>query len=318
LNMEAIHTRYFGESKKFFGSAKRKVFNRNVQSCRDDYFSCQLCNAANENFAVTVGTAWIKNVRQVYLSCNDHNGGTCEKYFHLPFQPMVLPSGLSDQLSHAVLNCRVLKPSQAHAYSDSYQLNETRGSYAGIDTCMISESRRFDIASTIGEFHMSTSLKSRPDIKGLLMRLQENNFVERQSAQAWLERAGILFPDRASIDRLEELSTGGTLMTLTDCIKLQEGLCEPASTTIDCTRTGGLFRLEFQPNWPRSLVYVHSHTKHGASYPTLPSITSRGAIRNLRLLWVVFCWYHSYQLFGMLSERMLLARLVGRAMFCVI
>jgi hypothetical protein len=79
------------------------------------------------------------------------------------------------------------------------------------------------------------------------MRLQENNFVERQSAQAWLERADILFPDRASIDRLEELSTGGTLMTLTDCIKLQEGLCEPASTTIDCTRTGRLFRLEFQP-----------------------------------------------------------------------
>ena len=89
----------------------------------------------NPQWEVKPSIAFIDNVGPVILTCRDHGGGTKKLSIHVPrVQKNTLPSKFSDQLAHAVLQCRTIKPVKATQYSTQFQMNEQRGSFTGIDT----------------------------------------------------------------------------------------------------------------------------------------------------------------------------------------
>ena len=84
------------------------------------------------------------------LTCRDHNGGNDKYMLHPPRQPFhILPSKQPDQLCHAVIKPRTIKPMKACKYSNSFQMHEQRGTFNGIDTCNVTSYGRFDFCSKI-------------------------------------------------------------------------------------------------------------------------------------------------------------------------
>ena len=72
------------------------------------------------------------------MTCREHNDGSKELYIHPPRQPHhTIPSQKGDQLCHAVIKPRLIKPMKASKYSNTYQMHEQRGSFQGIDTCNV-------------------------------------------------------------------------------------------------------------------------------------------------------------------------------------
>jgi hypothetical protein len=108
------------------------------RSVRSDYLdSCHDCHLLNPDWQVWPSVAIDRNLGLVWLTCGDHNGGTKKRYFHCAKVPHCIPASRGDQLTHAVLQSRTLKPMSPKKYNTSYQLHKQCGSFAGIDTCDI-------------------------------------------------------------------------------------------------------------------------------------------------------------------------------------
>ena len=83
---------------------------------------------------------------------------------HPPRQPFhILPSKQPDQLCHAVIKPRTIKPMKACKYSNSFQMHEQRGTFNGIDTCNVTSYGRFDFCSKILNKSEGRSIDNRPD-----------------------------------------------------------------------------------------------------------------------------------------------------------
>ena len=99
------------------------------------------------------------------MTCRIHHGGTPKAFVHTPRSPNhILPSFCGDQICHAVLQPRSLKPMKASKYSDSFQIFEQRASFHGVDSSTLSQVGRYDIKSIILDQHEAVSICNRPDI----------------------------------------------------------------------------------------------------------------------------------------------------------
>ena len=105
---------------------------------RDDYAhddKDQDCLLLNPNWKVKPSIAFVNGIGPVVLTCSDHNKGNTSLMIHPCRQPShILPAELSDQLCHAVIKPRCIKPMKASQYSTSFQMHEQRGTFNGIDT----------------------------------------------------------------------------------------------------------------------------------------------------------------------------------------
>ena len=118
--------------------------------------------------------------------------------------------------------------------------------------------------------------------------------MPEDATRCWCKRADKLFP---ATTNLENLVRGGTMMSLMDCIKLQEMLSLPKTITVTKVNSGvgvagGMGQVEtltFVPNWPWSLISVHPYNCFGAKFPTMPAFTEEGYVGDCRLLWMLCC-----------------------------
>ena len=159
----------------------RKIYSNkkgfdHLLTTRDDFLRNKYDRwLLNDEWMVVPTLTFIDDVPYV-LTCDDHDKGTKSLFVHPPRSPSMfenLSSKYSDQLTHCVVRPRSLRPMQKKYFSNSYQMNEQRGCFNGVDTCNLTTFRRFDINSTLLSIAEATSIYNRPDINSLM-----NNLVE--------------------------------------------------------------------------------------------------------------------------------------------
>ena len=98
---------------------------------------------------------------------------------HPPQQPQnILSSKYPDQIFHEGIKPRTVSTSKSNKYSNTYKMHEQRGKFNGIDTCSITQYRKFKLLSYLLHENELRSLKRRAYINALLTQLvQEKEFA---------------------------------------------------------------------------------------------------------------------------------------------
>lgn len=92
----------------------------------------------NPSWRVLPSISFIDGKGPHVMTCRNHDGGSQQFYIHPPKIPShIIPSAKGDQLCHAVIKPRLIKPMKAMQYSNTYQMHEQRGTFQGIDTCSV-------------------------------------------------------------------------------------------------------------------------------------------------------------------------------------
>ena len=250
-----------------------------VNSARRDFFSDVIqMHLFNPKWSVHPSVAYLKSIGPVFLSCQEHNGGTRSHYFHLPFTGSQLPAAVPDMLSHAVLRSRTLRPMKAHKYTNTFQLQKCSGSYCGIDTCYISGQRHFDFHSHFLDISEARSYAHREDIKGLTRRLIQKDVITNDIALNLAERAKELFGG-THMARAKTLE-GATMMTLKDSLSLQKMMSEvPVLEVLGDNDK----MMSIKRNWPSCLIHIHPNDSYGAKIVCVPAMMQQ----SRRCLWIV-------------------------------
>ena len=281
VSFDAIISRYF-LNVPFAGSQCSETAYYKVKSARGDFFSGTVdMHLHNPEWSVHPSVAFVEGEGPVFLTCQEHDGGTKDLYFHLPKTGSSLPSARSDYLSHAVLRSRTLKTSKAHQYSNSYQLNKCTAGYCGIDTCYVSDSRHFDFQSHLTEMNECRSYAGREDIRGLVSRLRESGSISDDLASDYIERSEAYFSDSG---RMDSLCSGGTMMTLRDTMNLQKLLHEPQIIEIQMSQNTTK-TLHIKRMWPLSRIYIHTVDGYGSAFLNIGRMASAMNVCDYRLLW---------------------------------
>ena len=99
----------------------------------------------------------------------NHHLGSTKLYVHTIGQPNhILSSKYSDQICHAVIKSHTIKPMKAQKYSNTFQIQEQRGTFNCIDTFNVTRYCNFKLSSTVLEECKSRSLSTRLDMNALL------------------------------------------------------------------------------------------------------------------------------------------------------
>ena len=249
-------------------------------SFRRDFLDGETCmHLFNEEWKVRPSMIFVRRKGPCFLTCKCHDGGTKDRYFHLPRSPAPLVSSYGDQLGHVTLRSNVVGTAKAHKYSHEYQINNCRGSYNGIDTCRITEERRFDFQSHSAEMLESVFVRERPDTKGLLSELVKAGKVHRDALPVMEEKSDKYFGCKSGM--LERCKVGSTFMTLLDTVKLHR-------TRQDINRrhvlvhdeAGGSSLLEVEMKWPSVLVGIHEYDKFGCMPERVHKRDNGGVVDN--------------------------------------
>ena len=111
----------------------------------------------------------------LFLTCNEHDGGTNKFMIHTCRWKHNLPSLKPDQLCQVVTQPRTLKPMKASQYSISYELFQQTGSFNGIDICSATSFGKFDF------YLLLLAIYNRPDIDAHLTRLREEKVISKDT-----------------------------------------------------------------------------------------------------------------------------------------
>ena len=97
----------------------------------------------NPNWLVKPSIVFEKGIPLI-MTCKDHNGGNSKLMVH-PCRQLyhILSSERADQLCHAVIKGRTIKPMKASSYSNAFQMHEQRGTFTGIDTSSITNFEKY-------------------------------------------------------------------------------------------------------------------------------------------------------------------------------
>jgi hypothetical protein len=275
----------------------------NCLSARRDYLSdihdLQLLNPEIEIWPTV---AFTEGTGLVVLTCSRHDKGTRMSYFHLPRLIHSVPSSSSDQLAHAIIHNRTIKPMKAKMYNTSYELNKQVGSFNGIDTCIVGSHGNFHFHSPLLAESESRSIAFRTDIRGLVNQLVNEKQIDPETAENMRNLAvakhGEPGDERRKLFR-DTAVQGATYMTYVDAIKLQKDLSTTGEITIWTVRQNSNGEVEqativFVPSWPRRIVWVHNVDSHGSSLNAVPNMvspSSRGVTqvsplgKDARLVW---------------------------------
>ncbi len=229
-----------------------------------------------------------------FLTCSRRHDGSCrECYLHMPRSLQnALPSRHGDQIAPAVIVPRVLKPVQARAYSNSYQMVKMSGHFAGVDTMSLTNSRKLDFESRVTSKNESAAIMGRKDICAIVSRWTEENLVVPPCiAMEKLETAPKNYPQFNELDREWK---GSTYVTFEDAIRLQAMVHWQQGSTVKVWKRLAINAklqneityedVHYVPKWCRYLTWVHPCNAHGARPPPLP-ITNR--FYDYRLLWIM-------------------------------
>ena len=214
----------------------RACFER-IFSARDDFLRDELdayeCHLLNPRWKVLPSVIFV-GITPHALTCRNHKDGTYKKYIHVPRSPLpYLPSHISDQVCHAVINTRTIKPMKASTYSNTYQMHEQKGSFQGLDTCNVISVGNFSNNSHLLRQYENLFIANRPDIVSLLSNLVNRKCLSELAKDSMIETAQrTKIPD----EELKNYLHGSTYVSLEDSMIMQCELSEPEKKLIRVIR----------------------------------------------------------------------------------
>ena len=254
-------------------------------SFRRDFLDGDFCaHLFNSKWQVRPAIAFVPGKGPCFLTCKLHGGGTYEKYFHLPKSLVPLVPSHGDHIGHVTLKSNVVGTVKAHKFSHTYQMNECQGSYSGIDTCRVTEQRRFDFLSHVSELSESLVLADRPDIRGLLDELVKVGKIQRATVDNMIDRRDEYFGSRRR-GELERCKRGGTFMSLRDTVKLYRCRGVSKRRTILEHKMGEAVEKEVDMKWPVVRVGIHEYDSFGSAPQSV--LISDGERIDVRLVWLL-------------------------------
>ena len=268
----------------------RNAFD-NAISARDDFLEVEREKRNpewlfNEKWTVMPSILFVEGEPKI-LTCADHDGGLKGFKLHLCRQPLHnLSPPKSDQLCHAVLRTRTIRPLRKSTYSDSFEMHEQRGSFNGIDTCNITTYHDFGSRSKLLSEAESRSLMHRPDINALLSQFVEQNHISKVTAENKRKLAEEETRRQINCD-----CTGGSFVPIEVAMMIQAEEADDRCNIILDDRVdleGNLLPeviVKGKKFWAVSLFPCQKMCKWGAIFPTCPTYNSKGT--NLEKLWIV-------------------------------
>ena len=120
---------------------------------RNDFLEGQYYLMDNKEWKVQPSIRIVTGKGLFICTCQEHDGGSSLNYLHPPRNPFtsVYPSSTGDQLSHAILAPRVVKPIKCNKYSDTYQMQDCYGGYKGVDSCDLLDVGNYSTTNNILE-----------------------------------------------------------------------------------------------------------------------------------------------------------------------
>lgn len=197
-----------------------------IESAREDYLRKDSddyeCHLFNPKWTPRPSIVFVENRGPVVLTCCHHNNGTTKFYLHPPRQPKhILTSKRGDQLCHAVVRPRTIRPMKASKYCTSFQMHEQQGSFQGVDTCSVTSFGDFSKSSILLDESESRSIVGQPDINALLQKLQKQKHLSISSVNTMRERATSVYPSSSSFNKY---TYGCTFVPFWDAMEMQKML----------------------------------------------------------------------------------------------
>jgi predicted GIY-YIG superfamily endonuclease len=263
------------------GKAKLEL----CESARRDFFRDQYDRHLNNpDWTVFPSVAVLPREGLAFLTCDDHDGGTRDRYFFPPRAPSPsAPPLYSDQVAHAVLQPRTVKAMKPRTFNTGYQVCEQQGSFAGIDTCCIRSYGNLTFQSCLLADCEALAYSGRPDIRGLVGQMVSKKLMLKEQGANMKELAESRYPQGSPC--IEALASSGTYMPYGDCIKAQQDLSQVFEITVlDNIPTGTQGHRIFTPMWPRFLLRVHPNDSYGERFH---SLFGGIVVEDCRLVWIL-------------------------------
>ncbi len=276
LSIETIFARFVADSEteKFMSYTARLHAIAITAGCRNDYLcvdssfklSCLL-----ENPIWKIGpSVCFKNGIPMFLTCRTHNNGSNKFYLHPPKNPFgSLPSNISDQISPAVVVPRTIKATKANKYSHSFNMQEMRCQFNGIDTLSITDKAIF--------------INKRDDIKSYVSNLSKSNKnVASNLSESLLNRASDIIENNNYVNTFK---SGGSFVTVKDAIELQYQMKTGQTRVIErIFQNQNIQQFHYTPKWPMSIYYIHTEDSYGASFFAVSKPSMQHDI-DTRIVW---------------------------------
>jgi len=272
LSFDLVVRKIFGPSvKPVFGSEK---YVRDGESMMEgtipDYADVRGIPRllGNEAWKVSPSVAFIDGIPRV-LSCRNHGDGSGGKCFYPPRNPHgVLPSCMADQIAPAVVRPRNVKQFKPHAYSDTYQMSEMQGQFAGVDTFHLTTTRDFGSESVLQRQNEALAMKGRKDIASLVTEWGDsnNNVLPPYVSEDMLQNAE---DGELSNDVVEDCCRAATYVTLSDAVKIYQANKERQGRVVCSNAKGEAVESHYVPPWPSTAVHVHPFNAWGCEFPLL-------------------------------------------------
>ena len=271
----------------------KHMYVANIQSARDDYVRFDAddsydCWLLNPQWTIKPCICIHQDHGAVIMTCKDHNNGTKKLMIHPPRQPHhILSPYHPDQLCHAVIKPRTVKPMKSAQYSNSFQMHEQRGSFNGIDTCNLTTFRKFDFCSRLTSDAEARSIHLRPDINALLTQLCTDNVISPITVTSMRQYS----TDHCQHINFDKLINASTYVPLCAAMTLQREINGTyINVTWDCRgqdKHGNdlpTLRRTVRKSWPTILYPLQKNDKFGVCFPVLPKFKSKS---DTSFIWLI-------------------------------
>ena len=254
-----------------------------VSYCREDYiqfnndYDCLLLN--RDSWKVMPSVCLRNGYGAQVMTCKDHDKGCPKCMIHPPRQPQhILSSKYPDQICHAVIKPRTVSTSKANKYSNTYKMHEQRGNFNGIDTCSITQYRKFKLLSYLLHENELRSLKGRADINALLTQLVQEKELAPDIVKNYRKLA-----EKMTL-KTDELSYGATYVPIDIAVNM--GLDKARDVFWDVEEPTE--KRIMTPCFPAYVHPIQTCNEFGSAPHSLPLLMSTGRnASNTSMLWLL-------------------------------
>ena len=169
---------------------------------------------------------------------------------------------------------------KAHQYSNIFQMQEQRGNFNGIDTCIVTQYRNFKLISALLEEYESRSICGRPDINTLLNPFVKDELVPPQSAEVYRDTAKELTENL----NIEKQSFGSAYVPTKITILMQQEI-NIVDVIWDCREDRVEDHQHMKPQFPKFLYPIQECDAYGTFPITTPFLTDNN--RYTDILWIL-------------------------------
>ena len=146
-----------------------------------NYDQCLL----NSDWKILSYITLVEGIGSLIIICARHNSRCNQENLHLPRQPHnILISDKGNQLCHAVIKTRTVKPMKINKYSNKFQIHKQEGLFQGIDIYDVTSIGSFAYYSVLLDESESRTIACKPDINKLLEKFHREKTLTADSATA--------------------------------------------------------------------------------------------------------------------------------------